>query len=152
MPLGSIRLWLNAQRERNDLIRCWHVLCLHVSLFGLQRSAPMDSPAVTAVGDKNFTFRNMTRQDYFCLYDAIHTLVRQDEISKEEVGFPHSLSVLRLKPAAIWFADRSGAMVHAYCVEVADIDGCVLQENVLYDLIGRQDKGLAAAYQVSPSE
>ena len=27
----------------------------------------------------------MTRQDYFCLYDAIHTLVRQDEISKEQV-------------------------------------------------------------------
>ncbi len=54
---------------------------------------------------KPFTFRNMTRQDYFSLYDAIHTLVRQEEISKE-------------------------------------------QENTLYDLIGRQDKRLASAYQV----
>mmetsp|Transcript_83680 Transcript_83680/g.135718 ORF Transcript_83680/g.135718 Transcript_83680/m.135718 type:complete len:140 (-) Transcript_83680:359-778(-) len=63
-----------------------------------------ESSSLPSVGDKNFTFRNMTRQDYFCLYDAIHTLVRQDDISKE-------------------------------------------QENVLYDLIGRQDKGLAAAYQ-----
>jgi hypothetical protein len=53
---------------------------------------------------KQFTFRNMTRQDYFSLYDAIHTLVRQEEISKE-------------------------------------------QENTLYDLIGRQDKRLASAYQ-----
>uniref|UniRef100_A0A7S0QBY6 Uncharacterized protein n=1 Tax=Cryptomonas curvata TaxID=233186 RepID=A0A7S0QBY6_9CRYP len=54
---------------------------------------------------KPFTFRNMTRQDYFSLYDAIHTLVRQEEISKE-------------------------------------------QENTLYDLIGRQDKRLASAYQL----
>ena len=46
----------------------------------------------------------MTRSDYFELYDAIHTLVRQDELNKEE-------------------------------------------ENVLYDMIGRQDKKLAAAYQ-----
>ena len=42
------------------------------------------------------------------MYDAIHTLVRQEEISKE-------------------------------------------QENTLYDLIGRQDKRLASAYQVSPT-
>ena len=55
---------------------------------------------------RQFTFRNMTRQDYFSLYDAIHTLVRQEEISKE-------------------------------------------QENTLYDLIGRQDKRLASAYQVT---
>jgi len=68
------------------------------------RGMSSESASVPAGGDKNFTFRNMTRQDYFCLYDAIHTLVRQDEISKE-------------------------------------------QENVLYDLIGRQDKGLATAYQ-----
>ena len=40
-------------------------------------------------------------------YDAIHNLVRQDEISKED-------------------------------------------ENVLYDLIGRQDKALAGCYQVRP--
>ena len=40
--------------------------------------------------DKNFTFRSMTRQDYFCLYDAIHTLVRQDEITKEQVLSPHA--------------------------------------------------------------
>ena len=53
---------------------------------------------------KIFTFRSMTRSDYFELYDAIHTLVRQDELNKEE-------------------------------------------ENVLYDMIGRQDKKLAAAYQ-----
>ena len=55
---------------------------------------------------RQFTFRNMTRQDYFSLYDAIHTLVRQEEISNE-------------------------------------------QENTLYDLIGRQDKRLASAYQVT---
>jgi hypothetical protein len=54
-------------------------------------------------GNKAFTFRSMTRTDYFELYDAIHTLVRQDELSKDE-------------------------------------------ENMLYDMIGRQDKKLAAAY------
>ena len=50
----------------------------------------------------------MTRQDYFSLYDAIHTLVRQEEITKD-------------------------------------------QENTLYDLIGRQDRRLASAYQVRAS-
>lgn len=50
-----------------------------------QRSGPAVGPGSGAVSDKNFSFRNMTRQDYFCLYDAIHTLVRQDEISKEQV-------------------------------------------------------------------
>eukprot|EP00286_Rhodomonas_abbreviata_P020825 CAMPEP_0181295406 /NCGR_PEP_ID=MMETSP1101-20121128/4134_1 /TAXON_ID=46948 /ORGANISM="Rhodomonas abbreviata, Strain Caron Lab Isolate" /LENGTH=142 /DNA_ID=CAMNT_0023400163 /DNA_START=132 /DNA_END=560 /DNA_ORIENTATION=+ len=58
------------------------------------------NPSSTAA----FTFRNMSRQDYFSLYDAIHRLVRQEEISKE-------------------------------------------QENMLYDMIGRQHKGLAAAYK-----
>lgn len=53
----------------------------------------------------NFTFRNFTRQDYFTLYDAIHKLTRQEEISKD-------------------------------------------QEELLYDLIGRQDKALATAYKV----
>mmetsp|Transcript_40717 Transcript_40717/g.101852 ORF Transcript_40717/g.101852 Transcript_40717/m.101852 type:complete len:158 (+) Transcript_40717:73-546(+) len=75
-------------------------------------SSPMDrsgSPGSTpnrdSVGNpKVFTFRSMTRTDYFELYDAIHTLVRQNELNKEE-------------------------------------------ENVLYDMIGRQDKKLAAAYQ-----
>mmetsp|Transcript_39776 Transcript_39776/g.94305 ORF Transcript_39776/g.94305 Transcript_39776/m.94305 type:complete len:163 (+) Transcript_39776:166-654(+) len=52
----------------------------------------------------NFTFRNFTRQDYFTLYDAIHKLTRQEEISKD-------------------------------------------QEELLYDLIGRQDKALATAYK-----
>jgi hypothetical protein len=50
-----------------------------------QRSGPAVGPGSGAVSDKIFSFRNMTRQDYFCLYDAIHTLVRQDEISKEQV-------------------------------------------------------------------
>lgn len=45
--------------------------------------------------DKNFTFRSMTRQDYFCLYDAIHTLVRQDEITKEQVLSPHASERVR---------------------------------------------------------
>ena len=53
----------------------------------LQRGILPESSSLPSVGDKNFTFRNMTRQDYFCLYDAIHTLVRQDDISKEQVLF-----------------------------------------------------------------
>ena len=71
---------------------------------GHSSAAKSPRPRGGGAPNPNFSFRDMTRQDYFCLYDAIHTLVRQDEITKE-------------------------------------------QENVLYDLIGRQDKALAAAYQ-----
>ena len=95
-------------KERSDAVHVCRISA-HFPIW-MQRSAPMDSPAVAAVGDKNFTFRNMTRQDYFCLYDAIHTLVRQDEISKEEVRFPHSSSFLQSKSPAMRFSDKSRAM------------------------------------------
>lgn len=56
-----------------------------------QRSGPAVGLGSGAVSDKISSFRNMTRQDYFCLYDAIHTLVRQDEISKEQVPLLYAL-------------------------------------------------------------
>ena len=71
---------------------------------GKSPATPTSAQRESGGNPKVFTFRSMTRSDYFELYDAIHTLVRQDELNKEE-------------------------------------------ENVLYDMIGRQDKKLAAAYQ-----
>ena len=82
--------------SRNLTILLAHLspLC-PISVCIWQRLGNTSSPGLGMALDKNFTFRSMTRQDYFCLYDAIHTLVRQDEITKEQVLSPYASELVR---------------------------------------------------------